>query len=192
MAHLSAYTREAQRETLVPTAPVKAHVDEYPLTAAPGRKADPGALSARTKIGALGGNQVVSAAEPVTGYGAVGVTWDHGARVPTDTLTFQARTRTGRTWSDWLELPYDDDHGPDPDSAEGRQARPGTDVLLVGKVDQVQVRSTSTVGRQPADMQLAVIAPGKPSSHGAGAAGHRDRRRGRCRPRCHGGCRAGR
>ena len=107
---------------------------------------------------------MVSAPEPVTGYGAVGVTWDHGARVPADTLSFQARTLTGDTWSDWLELPYDADHGPDPDSAEGRQARPGTDVLLVGKVDQVQVRSTSTVGRQPADMKLAVIAPGKPTS----------------------------
>ncbi len=55
VAHLSAYTREAQRRTLVPTAPVEAEVDEYPLTAAPGAKVAPGALSARTKIGALGG-----------------------------------------------------------------------------------------------------------------------------------------
>ena len=38
VAHLSAYTREAQRKTLVPTAPVKAEVDEYPLTAAPGAR----------------------------------------------------------------------------------------------------------------------------------------------------------
>jgi hypothetical protein len=165
VAHLSAYTREAQRTTLVPTAPVEAEVDEYRLTAAPGSKVAPGALDARTKIGALdGGDQLVSTPEPVTGYGAVGVTWDHDARVPADTLTFQARTKTGDTWSTWLELPYDADHAPDPNSAEGRNARPGTDVLLVGKVDQVQVRSTSTVGNQPADMKLAVIAPGKPSS----------------------------
>jgi uncharacterized protein with LGFP repeats len=164
VAHLAAYTREAQRKTLVPTAPVKAQVDEYPLTAAPGAKVAPGALSARTKIGALGGDQVISTPEPVTGYGAVGVTWDAGARVPADTLTFQARTLTGDTWSDWLELPYDADHGPDPDSAERQHARPGTDVMLVGKVDQVQIRSTSTVGRQPADMKLAVIAPGTPTA----------------------------
>jgi hypothetical protein len=164
VAQLSAYTREAQRKTLVPTAPVEAEVDEYPLTAAPGAKAVPGALSARTKVGALGGDQVISSPEPVTGYGAVGVTWDNGARVPADTLSFQARTLTGDTWSDWLELPYDADHGPDPGSAEAQHSRPGTDVMLLGKVDQVQIRSTSTVGRQPADMKLAVIAPGKPTA----------------------------
>ncbi len=124
----------------------------------------PGLLSARTKIGALGENQLVSSPEPVTGYGAVGVTWEHGEEVPSDDLSFDVRTLTDDAWSDWIELPYDDDHAPDPDSAEGRHARPGTDVLLVGKVDQVQVRSTSSTATQPADMRLAVIAPGTPTS----------------------------
>ena len=50
---------------------------------------------------------------------------------------------------------------PDPDSAEGRHARPGTDPLLVGRVDQVQVRADAKAFL-PGDMQLAVIAPGQP------------------------------
>ena len=45
------------------------------------------------------------------------------------------------SWSGWTDLEYHDDHGPDPDSEEGRSARLGTDPLLVGRVDQVQVRA---------------------------------------------------
>ncbi len=58
-------------------------------------------------------------------------------------------------------LDYHDEHAPDPDSAEGRHARPGTDPLLVGRVDQVQVRADAKAFL-PRDMQLAVIAPGQP------------------------------
>ena len=132
----------------MPTAPVDAEVQEYPLTARAGRQGRlPGVPSARTKIGALGGSQVVSSAR--AGHRVRRRRRHLGARrasVPDDDLSFEVRTRTDGTWSDWIELPYDDDHGPDPDSAEGRHARPGTDVLLVGKVDEVQVRSTSTHG----------------------------------------------
>jgi len=75
-------------------------------------------------------------------------------------LSFDVRTRTDGTWSGWTTLEYHDDHGPDPDSAEGRHARPGTDPLLIGRVDQVQVRADAKLFL-PSDMQLAVIAPGK-------------------------------
>ena len=94
------------------------------------------------------------------GYGAVGVTWARGQRPADESLGFEVRTRTDADWSPWMTLPYDDEHGPDPTSEEARHARPGTDVLLVGKVDQVQVRSESTDGAPPADMTLSVIAPG--------------------------------
>ena len=65
-----------------------------------------------------------------------------------------------------MELAYDADHGPDPASEEGRKARPGSDVLLVGDVDQVQVRALSTDGTVPADMRMAVIDPGE-AAHSA-------------------------
>ena len=44
---------------------------------------------------------------------------------------------------------YHADHGPDPGSAEARHARPGTDALLVGDVDEVQVRVASSTERRP-------------------------------------------
>jgi hypothetical protein len=159
---LSAYTRETQRPSKVPTAPVQPSVEEYPLTAPTGRKTAALGLVGRTKIGALGEpTTVTSVPQPVPGYGAVGVTWDR-TRVVADDLAFQVRTRTGDAWTDWMELPYDADHGPDPQTQEAENSRPGTDVLLVGKVDQVQVRSTmDDRDAPPAGMRLAVVSPGK-------------------------------
>ncbi len=105
---------------------------------------------------------MTSVPEPVTGYGAVGVTWDGDTEAPTEEISFEVRTRTDDAWSDWSEIPYDADHGPDPGSPEAKQVRPGTDVVMVGKVDQVQVRSSSPEGAPPEDMQMAVISPGEP------------------------------
>jgi hypothetical protein len=157
---LAAYTKTAMAPSRVSTAVVDPTVDEYALTAPAGRKSGAlGAVSARTKVGELGGPAVTSLPEDVSGYGAVGITWAHGEDVPDEDLTFAVRTRTGDTWSEWMDLEYHDDHGPDPDSAEGRHARPGTDALLVGEVDQVQVRADAT-DALPADMRLAVIDPG--------------------------------
>ncbi len=160
---LAAYSKAATAPARVSTAVVDPTVDEFALTPPAGRKAGtlaaPGSVSARSKVGALGGPEVVSVPEDVSGYGAVGITWAHGEDVPDDELTFKVRTRTGDTWSEWTELEYHDEHGPDPDSEEGRHARPGTDALLVGEVDQVQVRAAAT-DRLPADMRLAVIDPG--------------------------------
>lgn len=149
---LAAYTRVSHQATKVPTAPVDPIVNEYSLTAPQ--------TSARAKVGALP-KSVTSAPEDVTGFGAVGVTWAHGSKdIEESEIAFDVRTRTGDTWSDWTELEYHDEHGPDPDSAEARRARPGTDPLLVGKVDQVQVRVAGAEAL-PSDMRLAVIDPGK-------------------------------
>lgn len=148
---LAAYTRVAHRPAKVPTEVVDPEVREYSLTA-------PATANARRKVGALP-KAVTSVPEQVTGYGAVGVTWAHGAEVEHDAIAFEVRTRTGDEWSDWAELEYHDEHGPDPDSAEARHARPGTDPMLIGEVDQVQVRAESS-DELPADMRLAVIDPG--------------------------------
>ena len=164
---LSAYTRASARPSTVPTEVVDPKVTEYPLTAAPGARGrtqldvlDTPAM--RGKAGALPAPEAVtSIPEAVVGYGAVGVTWQHGVQVPETDITLRVRTRTGDEWSGWMDLEYHDDHGPDPGSEEARHARPGTDALLVGDVDQVQVEADTTSGTLPPDMKLAVIDPGK-------------------------------
>ncbi|WP_051549119.1 FG-GAP-like repeat-containing protein [Nocardioides sp. URHA0032] len=163
---LAAYTRAAERPAKVPTAVVDPTVDEHQLTAPPGqphaRLEVERAPLARGKAGALGGQPTLtSLPEPVSGYGTVGVTWAHGTQLPEGDITLQVRTRTGDSWSGWLDLEYHDDHGPDPGSEEARHARPGTDELLVGDVDQVQVKVATTLNALPADLKLAVVDPGR-------------------------------
>ena len=167
---LAAYTRAAERPAKVPTQVVDPTVDEHQLTAPAGqphaRLEVERAPLARGKAGALAAPAVTSIPEPVTGYGTVGVTWAHGTQLPEGDITLQVRTRTDDTWSKWLDLQYHDDHGPDPGSEEAKHARPGTDELLVGDVDQVQVKVATTRDALPADLKLAVIDPGE-ASHSA-------------------------
>ncbi len=145
--------------SMVETEQVEADVTEVELTApATATAAEPDARVGRTYF-----DSVVSDPQAVEGYGAVGITWSNQERSMTPTIELQARTLTGGTWSEWTEMEYHDEHGPDPDSDEGRAARPGTDALLVGNVDEVQVRvNVDGKGEAvPADMKLAVITPGE-------------------------------
>ena len=177
---MAAYARAATVPSVVPTAAVDPKVKEYSLTAPAGARIAPGALMARSVIKPSGASEVTSRPLPVTGYGAVGVTWQPGTTYADDAITVEARTYDGATWSDWTTIEYHDDHGPDPDSDEGVRARPGTDPLLVGDVDEVQVRVATDRGA-PADLKLAVIDPGHADAHRPRAAGdrHRRTRRGR-------------
>jgi len=160
LAQGGAYLRSASAPATVPTAPVDPDVAEYSLTAPTGARLAPGLLRASSRRTATGGQQVTSDAVPVRGYGAVGVTWQHGLQVDDDALAVEARTFQDGAWSGWTVVQYHDDHGPDPDSDEARHARPGTEPLLVGDVDEVQVR-VATDTAAPADMKLAVIDPGE-------------------------------
>src|SRR3546814_15434323 len=73
------------------------------------------------------------------------------------------RTRTDDEWSEWTAVDYHDEHGPDPDSEEAKNARPGTDPLLVGEVEAVQAKAVTVEGVSlPSDMKLAPVAPGAP------------------------------
>ncbi|MEQ6902870.1 FG-GAP-like repeat-containing protein [Nocardioides sp. YIM 152588] len=154
-----AYLRAATVPTKVAAAPVDPVVDEYSLTAPKGARIAPGALRAEVRRTKAGGTEILTDALPVEGYGAVGVTWAHGTEVGDDAIGLKARTRTGGRWSGWTTIEYHDEHGPDPDSLEARNARPGSDPLLIGDVDRVQVR-INTEDAAPSDMKLAVIDPG--------------------------------
>ncbi|QCW50256.2 hypothetical protein FE634_07270 [Nocardioides dongxiaopingii] len=155
----AAYAAAQQVPTLVPSEVVDPTVREVPLTAPRGARIAPGMLAARATLKRGGATELVSTPQKVTGYGAVGVTWEHGAVVPDDEIAIQVRTRDEAGWSSWLDMEYHDDHGPDPDSREARKARPGTDELLVGEVDDVQVKIVSDAAAPP-DVKLAVIDPG--------------------------------
>ncbi|GAA3807996.1 N-acetylmuramoyl-L-alanine amidase [Nocardioides panacisoli] len=155
-----AYLRAAERPSRVPAAPVDPKVSEYSMTAPAGARLAPGMLKASARRTPGGGQEIVSRKLPVRGYGAVGVTWQHGDDLAQDQIKVQARYRMNGSWSAWTPVTYDGDHGPDPGSAEARNARPGTDPLFVGNVDDVQVR-VDTKSTAPADMKLAVVDPGK-------------------------------
>jgi hypothetical protein len=160
---MAAYSRETTRASVVPTSVVDPVVEEYSLTAPRGARVAPGALKTqRSRVVPGGGQRVLSQPQPVSGYGAVGITWEHGAAVPDDRIRFKVRLRDAGQWSGWTPMVYHDDHGPDPDSEEGRHARPGTDELLVGDVESVQVEVISD-DAVPADLKLAVIDPGVPT-----------------------------
>ncbi|WP_109508177.1 FG-GAP-like repeat-containing protein [Nocardioides speluncae] len=136
--------------TEVATAPVEPTVSEYPLGADPAK----GIAAKQAAI-----DEVTSRPAPVAGYGAVGVTWSPEAKHADGEVTVEVRTRKDGAWSDWSTLPYHAEHAPDPDSPEAAHARPGTDPVVVGDVDDVQVRATAS-GGVPADLKLAVIDPG--------------------------------
>lgn len=158
---LTAYTRESHRTSRVPTSPVDAELTEYPMTGTPG-VIGRGAVPARPVAQVDGaGMSVLSRPAPVVGYGGVGVTWDQGTTADDERLSFQVRTRTDGAWSGWQDLEYHDEHAPDPDSREGRRARPGTDLLFVGRVDEVQVRADVRGIFPPAGMRMAIVAPGR-------------------------------
>ncbi|MBA2956337.1 hypothetical protein GON03_18515 [Nocardioides sp. MAH-18] len=154
-AALRAYSRELGRTSNVPDHVVEPSVAEHVLTAPRAARA------ARSKADAVAaGRSVTSAPEPVVGYGAVGVTWAPGTVVDEADLRVQVRSRTAGTWSGWMDVDYDAEHGPTPGSAEARHARPGTDALLVGDVDDVQVKVTTAEESLPADLRFAVVDPG--------------------------------
>ena len=103
----------------------------------------------------------LSTPQQVSGYATVGVTWRHGVDLAEDQVGIQVRTAKAGHWSGWMPVQYHDDHGPDGDAGElTAHARPGTDALVIGDVDQVQMRAENATGRPIPDLQLAVIDPG--------------------------------
>jgi uncharacterized protein with LGFP repeats len=163
---LAAYAQAATVKSVVPSGVVDPIVKEVPLTAPSGvsGRRVAGAPQARVVAGKRGGAQLTSAPQVVSGYGAVGVTWEPGKTLSEKQIQVQVRTETDAAWTEWMPVQYDADHGPDPRSDEARKARPGTDALLVGDVDEVQVKVTTTDGSAPPDLRLAVIAPGEPAA----------------------------
>ncbi|HEX2892931.1 MAG TPA: FG-GAP-like repeat-containing protein [Marmoricola sp.] len=102
----------------------------------------------------------LTAPTPVHGYATVGVTWAPGSDLADGSISVQVRTMKAGVWSGWTDVKYDAEEGPADNGSEGGKIRPGTDPLLIGDVDQVQMKAETTSGKAPADLQLAVIDPG--------------------------------
>ncbi|TGN64610.1 hypothetical protein EXE59_12020 [Nocardioides eburneiflavus] len=141
----------------VPTAPVTPTVTEVPLTGAAGGFSG---LRGRTVAESATSARVLSKPQQVDGFSAIGVTWEGGESLEEDQITLRVRTRTDEEWSAWEDLEYHDEHGPDPDSAEGANARPGTEPTFVGEVDEVQVEASTDGVVLPDDLSLALVDPG--------------------------------
>jgi hypothetical protein len=103
-------------------------------------------------------NVAVTSAWTVSGYAAVGVTWNRGEELARTRL--YVRTYDDRTWSRWHDLDAEDDDMPDLHSAESAGSRPGTAPLIVGDVDRVQAKVVSMRAQAPGGLSLAVIDPG--------------------------------
>lgn len=174
-------------EAPVETAPVESTVEETPLEAdAPTDAPSDGSTSGSTETPAevptgtpseaptgtpsetptetptdVPATEVTSDPRPVTGYGAVGVTWSPETPIAADEISFEVRHATAGTWSEWEELPYEAlEDGTATDDPEAEDTRPGTELFFVGEVDEAQVRATAP-GGLPDDLTVAVIDPGE-------------------------------
>ncbi len=102
----------------------------------------------------------LSDVEDVHGYATVGATWSRGASYSEDQISIAVRTATRGQWSGWIPVSYNPEEGPDGTTESGEPTRPGTDPLIIGDVDKVQLRAETTDGTTPPDLKLAVIDPG--------------------------------
>lgn len=74
-------------------------------------------------------------------------------------IEVEIRTAMGDgDWSDWAEMPHQEDEGPDPGSAEARGAKPGhrTHPVYTGPADRLQLRTTTPVSDS---LQVYLIDP---------------------------------
>jgi hypothetical protein len=108
-----------------------------------------------------------SAPVPVpAGVSVAGVTWRKGSGGSAVQVEF--RTSSGGTWGAWRPLESHDEHAPDPGTAEARNARDGTEPLVVTGADHLQTRVLATTSTPtPADAELTVVDPGRSKADSA-------------------------
>ncbi len=146
----------------VATAPVTPKVREVSVTSPPKREAARQAPTQNKQQAPADPGYAETAPQKVEGYATIGVTWKHGVTYGDDEISIEVRTEDKGAWSKWMDVDYHDDHGPDGATSEEESARerPGTDALVIGDVDQVQMRARTTDGSVPPELRLAIIDPG--------------------------------
>lgn len=92
-------------------------------------------------------------AAPIEGAHTIaGLTWEDPTDAPEHS---EVRVRVDGEWTDWQELHTDDEHTPDPESAEDRRARGGTSPIVIEGADAVQFRVSD--GDLPRDLTADLV-----------------------------------
>ena len=142
-----ARAREAAQTTADATVPMKARS----LKAA-AVSTDPTVLA--TGVTVTGASREATVSAPVV---VVGVTWREGTGPG---ASVQYRYQQKGRWSAWAFTAADPEHGPDAGSAEAKNARAGSDALVVTDASAVQVRTLGDGTDTPAQPKLMVVDPG--------------------------------
>ena len=107
-----------------------------------------------TDVTVTGASKVATVSAPVV---VVGVTWQEGTG---QGASVQYRYQQKGRWSGWAFTAADPEHGPDVGSAEAKNARAGSDALVVTNASAVQVRTLGDGTDAPAQPKLMVVDPG--------------------------------
>ncbi len=113
---------------------------------------------------AVGGGQGLSGVDQPTAsrssvvetepFGLVGLSWD---TAPPEGSTVKVRVREDDGWTPWLTIPFEADHGPDAGSVERQTIRAGTDPMLTGPSDALQVWVQTPDGQAPGDAEVHLV-----------------------------------
>ena len=93
-------------------------------------------------------------AQTVSPFTLVGLTWVGGVSTGTE---FEVRVRESGTWSDWFHLEYGEYQGVGKDGSESVDTRVGSDPLLTGLADGVEVKMENTSGIVPSQMKVTLV-----------------------------------
>ncbi|MFF0753552.1 N-acetylmuramoyl-L-alanine amidase [Streptomyces sp. NPDC004267] len=99
-------------------------------------------------------------------FSLVGVVWDDPRTPLHGSVQVRTRAAAGGAWSDWQDVEtHNDEHGADPNTAEGRSAarRGSTAPLWVGDSDGVEIRvhpEYRAAHALPAGLRLELVDPG--------------------------------
>ena len=99
------------------------------------------------------GSSIVVAPRTTSEFTLVGVTWAGSAALEGKLFV---KVRESGKWTDWFELEYSGDHGPDVSEVDA-ETRTGTDPLLTAPADGVTVKYVGDANTVPADIRLTMI-----------------------------------
>ena len=113
------------------------------------------------------GGELLSGVHETEPFRLVGLSWPAGGEEEQPLLS--VRVRTGGTWGAWEQLSAMD---AEPAGREGAadDVRTGTEPLVTGLSDAVQVRTGPRAGPVPGDLRLELIDPGTSRADGAAPA----------------------
>ncbi|MGW0122419.1 N-acetylmuramoyl-L-alanine amidase [Streptomyces sp. NPDC003327] len=117
--------------------------------------------------GATGTAEQGLARRHVRPFSLVGVVWDDPAAALHGTVQVRTRATADGAWSEWQDVEtHHDEHGADPDTAEGASGalKGSTAPLWVGDSDGVEIRVRSEEGAAaplPAGLRVELVDPGE-------------------------------